>query len=153
GLRAAADHRSRPDAACALGALAGFVALVVHSAFEFGIHIPAITLLATVLCAHLCALGSAPPERNNGPAARLPGPGAILAAGAALALALVLGAEGWRMERVQRLRMAAFGLDPADGTDRVALLTRASDLAPYSARLHVELGQAHLGVFEAHCQD
>src|SRR5262249_3358932 len=133
-----------------------------HSAFDFGLHIPAIALLATVLCAHLCALGSAPLERGDGPAARRPAPGALLAAGAALALALVLGAEGWRAAPGQPPRRAAIshgrampacGLDGADGGGRVALLTKAAELARYSARLQAELGQAYLDVFEAHCQD
>jgi O-antigen ligase/tetratricopeptide (TPR) repeat protein len=153
GLRAAAEHRSRPEAALALGALAGFVALVVHSAVEFGLHIPAVALLATVLCGHLCALGSPRPARADQSFAHLPGPGAILAAGTALVLAFVLSAEGWRAEQVQRLRMTAFGLDPADGAERIALLTTAANLAPYSARLQVELGQAHQDVFAARCQE
>src|SRR5207248_1938624 len=40
----------------ALGGLIGLSTLLIHSFVDFGIHIPAIALLATVLSAHLCAL-------------------------------------------------------------------------------------------------
>jgi O-antigen ligase/tetratricopeptide (TPR) repeat protein len=42
----------------ALGGIFAFTTLVIHSLVDFGIHIPAITVLATVLCAYLCGLAT-----------------------------------------------------------------------------------------------
>src|SRR5262249_13399552 len=44
--------------ALATGALFGFAAIVIQSIVDFGLHIPAVALRATVLCAQVCALGS-----------------------------------------------------------------------------------------------
>ena len=45
-----------------LGALFGFTTMVIHNFGDFGLHIPAIALLATVLCAQLAGLGRQDPE-------------------------------------------------------------------------------------------
>jgi O-antigen ligase/tetratricopeptide (TPR) repeat protein len=57
GFRAVRRHAGTATGTLALGALFGFTTLVIHSVGDFGIHLPAITLLATVVCAHLAALG------------------------------------------------------------------------------------------------
>src|SRR5207302_5044625 len=44
----------------------GFTTVVVQSFVDFGLHIPAIALLATVVCAQLCAAGSFRGQPNEG---------------------------------------------------------------------------------------
>jgi tetratricopeptide (TPR) repeat protein len=73
GVRAVARPGIRGQVGLVFGALFAFTTLVIHSLVDFGLHIPAIALLATVLCAHLCALADA-----RGPA---PSAGAPKAAG------------------------------------------------------------------------
>lgn len=58
GLRGLGKHRGRTTNALMTGALFGFTTLVIHSFGEFGLHIPAITVLAAVLAAQICAVGA-----------------------------------------------------------------------------------------------
>ena len=51
------DAVSAYGSGLALGAFFGFATTALHSVVEFGLHIPAIAVLATVLCAYMCALG------------------------------------------------------------------------------------------------
>ncbi|HVA49270.1 MAG TPA: O-antigen ligase family protein [Pirellulales bacterium] len=57
GYRAFRGHSPQALGALALGALFAFTTIVLHSLVEFGLYLPAIAVLATVVCAHLCALG------------------------------------------------------------------------------------------------
>lgn len=57
GYRAFRDHSRQSLGALALGALFAFTTIAIHSFVEFGLYLPAIAVLATVVCAHLCALG------------------------------------------------------------------------------------------------
>lgn len=57
GYRAFRDHAGQALGALALGALFAFATIVIHSFVEFGLYLPAIAVLATVVCANLCALG------------------------------------------------------------------------------------------------
>ena len=50
GYRAVRRFDGEPTGGLALGALFGFTTLVIHSIGDFGLHLPAIALLATVLC-------------------------------------------------------------------------------------------------------
>jgi tetratricopeptide (TPR) repeat protein len=70
----------------ALGGIFAFTTLVIHSLVDFGIHIPAITVLATVLCAYLCGLApvsevrvtphpTPPPQGRRGRAGNPPAQG------------------------------------------------------------------------------
>ena len=62
GLRALARHSHEATAGLIMGGLFGFTALVIHSFVDFGLHIPAIALLATVLCAQLCGAANSGKE-------------------------------------------------------------------------------------------
>jgi len=139
-------------AGLALGALFGFTALVLHSFGEFGMHIPAIALLATVVCAHLCALGhyKSPAARSENDSdeyrLRLGGLAPIAGAITALGFGLVLCIGGWKAHRVDRLVNAASGAGNADAEQlrtRRTYLAAAVSLAPEDAKLHYELGYAH----------
>ncbi|HVX14220.1 MAG TPA: O-antigen ligase family protein [Pirellulales bacterium] len=57
GYCAIRDHSRQALGALTLGALFAFTAIVIHSFVEFGLYLPAIAVLATVLCANLCTLG------------------------------------------------------------------------------------------------
>src|SRR5713101_3858443 len=109
-----------------MGALFGFTALVVHSFVDFGLHIPAIAFLATVLCAHLCALGSARSQPIKGRRRQTTGPPAEQAqdweqgqhsrpfgglapfVGAIGVVMFTIPAvyEGWRVYRIKQLFFA-----------------------------------------------
>ena len=49
-------RKGNSRAGLALGALFAFASLVIHCFGDFEVHVPAITLLAAVLCTRLCAL-------------------------------------------------------------------------------------------------
>jgi O-antigen ligase len=151
GLRAVRRHEGRPAAGLVIGGLFAFTTLVIHSVGDFGLHLPAVALLAAVLCAYLCGLGSSgEPDPYT---LRLGGLGPVLGAAVAVAVGWVLLGEGWKDDRVQRLRLAALrlGEHPPDAAARerkVALLAAAARLAPDYARLQYELGQAHYAWYE-----
>jgi O-antigen ligase len=165
GYRALVRFEGHPAAGLALGGLFAFSALAIHSAGDFGLHIPAIALLATVLCAQLCALGDKERLSERAEPAtyqadlpgksyqlRLGGLGPALGALTAVILGLLLTSQGWRESRVQHYRRAAFRLasepTPRNRDRQLALLETAARLAPEFARLRVELAQAHLDAFE-----
>jgi O-antigen ligase/tetratricopeptide (TPR) repeat protein len=140
-----------------LGALLGFTAVVLQSFVDFGLHIPAIAVLATVLCAQLAAVGSATPEdQREGTPGPVPGAYVLrlggLAPAAGLLTALALGAavlaEGWRAARVDRYRQTATRLRQARDPDQRALavtyLEAAAALAPESALVQAQLGEVRL---------
>ena len=172
GYLALTLNRDRRRAGLALGALFAFTALALHSFGEFGTHIPAIALLATVVCAHLYALGQ--PKAHKAPSVntneslrlastasfgsheldaesdtyrlRLGGMAPMFGAIAAFGLGLVLCADSWKAHRIDRLKEAAFRAGNVE-TDqlraRIACLTEAVSLGPLDAQLHYELGLAH----------
>ncbi len=55
--RAFRVHAGTAAAALGLGLLFAFTSIVIHSFFEFGLYVPAIVVLAVVLCAHISGLG------------------------------------------------------------------------------------------------
>jgi O-antigen ligase/tetratricopeptide (TPR) repeat protein len=61
GYRALRRCRGERSRGLVVGLLFAFTTLVVHSSVDFGVHVPAIALLAAVLCAHLSALGAGNP--------------------------------------------------------------------------------------------
>jgi O-antigen ligase/tetratricopeptide (TPR) repeat protein len=156
GYRGVRDGGSRAGRRLALGALFGFTALVIHSFGDFGLHIPAIALLATVLTAHLCARGDSGRATAEGQVLagageyrlRLGGLAPLVGAATCLGLGLVLLAAGLRAHWIDRLQLAASRLAAERGidglADQVACLERAARLAPGSAELENQLGRADL---------
>jgi O-antigen ligase len=155
GWRALCRHRIGPTAGLAAGGLFAFTTLVIHSFGEFGTHIPAVTVLAAVLAAQLCALAS-PPAAPAGAASprvaetpseyrlRLGGLAPCLAVVTALAMALLLCGSAWRGHMVWRLKRAAaeagIGGAPDDLRRRATFLEAAAALTPGDAYLQFELG-------------
>jgi tetratricopeptide (TPR) repeat protein len=170
GLRAARALRGSPGAALALGALFAFTTLVVHSFGDFGLHIPAITVMATVIAAQLCTLSAWPAEGSRTRArepfagtaetvARIPGSrppfGAlpdilpVVDAAVALLLSVLLCAEGWKACRVQWLRNDHLNRarQALSENQSLASLEAAARLAPQSATLQVEIALWHYDRF------
>jgi tetratricopeptide (TPR) repeat protein len=139
GYRAVRRNEGSLEGGLALGALLGFLTMVVHSFVDFGLHIPSIALLATVLCAQLCALGST----SGLYSLRLWGLAPLAGSALVMLFGLALGYEGWRMYRVQELQQAVSSVGgfsyPGHNASRVDCLATATRLAPENARLHVEL--------------
>jgi len=104
GLRAYRRPGSAGDGPLALGALLGFGTAAVHAAGDFGMHLPAVVVLVTVVAAHLAAAGA----RATGAAGHAAGfPVAAAAAGACVVVAAFLPLDGWKRERAHRLWLAA----------------------------------------------
>jgi O-antigen ligase/tetratricopeptide (TPR) repeat protein len=159
GLRALVRHQGRPAAGLALGCLIAFTGLVLHSLGEFGTHVPAIALLAAVLCAHLCALGSESPHpqplspkgENGEYVLRLGGIAPMLSAAVLLALGLLILDDGWRAHGADRWKVHALRAgddEPDQLRQRCAALERAVALTPDDAPLQRELGYARLRLYE-----
>jgi O-antigen ligase len=177
GRRAVLRGEGRSAGGLALGALFAFLTLVIHSFGDFGAHVPAVTLLAAVVAAHLCALGSADrpgerrgvsppwdgdhggltpgrsPETVGGPEyrLRLGGVAPVLGAATAAALGLLLCGWGWKAHRVERLQWAAARLRADRSPDRlrrrINYLEAAARLAPEDAGVQADLGQAYYDLF------
>ncbi len=150
GVRAYRRYQGHPAGAWVLGALAGFTAVAVHSFFDFGLHIPAIAFLTTVLAAHLAASGAqrTPDNLPEEYSIRLLGLGPVLAAVTLLLLAVTLTAEGWRLSQAERFRKAAEYRDVYLSTEsharQVVYLETAVRYSPDDAALRLALADAHL---------
>jgi O-antigen ligase/tetratricopeptide (TPR) repeat protein len=151
GYRAYARHRGGATGGLVLGALYAVATIAVHSFVDFGLHSPAIAVLAATLCAQLCALGgegSRDRAGGNEYSLRLLGLAPVLGAAALVALALVLYGEGRRLNRTERCRTAALALaddpDPASRQRQIAYLEAALELAPDDASLQENLARAHV---------
>lgn len=137
----------------ALGALCAFTTLVIHSIGDFGIHVPAITLLAAVLCAQLCGLGSSRGVPSEDPTDThqyvLRWGGLAPATGAVICVALgwILCSAGWRLHQTESLRRAAFRAaqqtEPGSLERQRDYLEAAVRLAPDDADLRTELAEVY----------
>jgi O-antigen ligase/tetratricopeptide (TPR) repeat protein len=161
GYRAVCFHDGDPSAGLAVGALFSLTTMVTHSFGEFAIHLPAVALLATVVCAHLCGLGSADRPATHAQQAdaewgnytlRLWYVAPIGGVVVAVALGLGLVSESWKAAEVQLFRRASWRLsessDPARRDQQIAYLEAAAYAAPDYGRLQVELAEAHLVRYE-----
>jgi len=138
-----------------LGGLFALTTVIVHSFVEFGMHLPAITCLVTVLCAQLAGLGDtargqpAPGDASPEDAHRLasmPQLGGlipVLAAVTGVLLAVALHLEGKRADYAERFRLAAFRAMGDDNIGhQIAALQSAVKIASGNATLHEDLAKA-----------
>lgn len=143
GVRAFRSTRAHPDAALALGGLFGLAAVALHSLADFGVHMPAIAALVTVLAAHLTAAGAR--ARPVPPGAHPTGAGwaTLPVVAACLVCAAVLPADGWRRARAEHYRLAAIRAEkrlPAGERDLVVeYLTAAVAFDPWDSALRLRL--------------
>lgn len=165
GYRAYVQNEGHAAGGLALGALWAFTTIVIHSFFDFGLHIPAVAVLATVLSAYLCALGMAEREDEHGSVYavlgqneenviffRLGGLAPLLGAATTCLLALIFFGEGRKNEIFHRYRIAARMLGKEGNLDRIKrkinYLQAAVQLVPENAQLQLELGQAYVNLFD-----
>jgi O-antigen ligase/tetratricopeptide (TPR) repeat protein len=159
GCRAFLFSRTSRLAGLALGGLFAWVTIMVHSFLDYGMHIPAVAVLATVLAAHLAALHAGGSKMHQveprGPGHRvrhLGGLAPLLAGGAATAVAFVLVHEAWCAAGAERYRLAAVhckvSTDSAAQARRRSYLQAAVTLAPDNAGLQLELAEAYHDAFE-----
>lgn len=134
-----------------LGGFFGLLALILHSVVDFGIHIPAIAILAATVAAHLCAAatdnGYLPQAEGETPTSdpfRLEIRG-LLAIPLALAIVIVpafLMLDARSRSRVNDYR--EIGASLAAGTEsEIAYRKAAAKIAPANADVQMELAQAH----------
>jgi O-antigen ligase/tetratricopeptide (TPR) repeat protein len=131
-----------------LGLWLSLLSIFIYSIFDFVFHLPAIVILATVLCGYLCAL-DARAERSI----RLPGVlGALIGSIALIIPAGIVVAEGWYLYEAQHWLLASVVPPPGHVTvpveAKIASLERAVKLLPTSERLHVLLAETHLEQYE-----
>ena len=135
--------------------LFAFTTVVFHSFVDFGLHIPAIAVLVTVVAAQLSALGATEEAAvSESPATGLAGGlGSILGLGVAIILGWVLCREGWRLAQTYGLEVAARAwedkADPASREHHLELLEAAARASPDNAQVHLVLGQAYLDFYQA----
>ena len=142
----------------ALGGLFAIIALVVHSAFESGLQVPAVSLLACVACAYLCGMAqgdtkeNAEPENGKRLVWRFRGMAAPVGALVLLVLGVILLGQGLRADAVQRFALAAAELNQTDDRHRrsrqLQLLETAVQLAPADAHLRLKLAEAHVRLWQ-----
>jgi tetratricopeptide (TPR) repeat protein len=136
----------RPGAELLLGGLFGFLAVALHSVTDFGVHLPAVAVLAAV---HLAALMAAA-DREGPPGGLRPAPAAGLAGLGLAAAGALVAWDGWTADRAERARAATAGLaadrplTAAQADRAVRLLAAACEARPGNALYRHELGQAHL---------
>jgi O-antigen ligase len=143
GLAALRRHAGQPAEGLVLGCLFGMTTVVLHSMGDFGLHIPAIAVLATVMAAQLCGLAREPESGH-----RFGRSAAVLAALGCGLLAVLLVREAGRLERAERLRLAAVRLEPVDeaaAARQRALLAAALAAKPEDASLHLAYAEALAG--------
>ena len=143
--------------AMALGLIFALVTIAIHSFFEFGLAIPAIAVLATVLCAAICSLNdmnenrAGDPRENTGATGRLD---PIIGTIACSLVALFLCVQGVRLVSIEHLglkadlyRSEAFDGRAARGAE-IPVLEEIVSLNPLDADQRFLLAEAHLDVYQ-----
>jgi len=169
GLKARRAWLAAPthaDRALVIGASAGIVALAIQFLSDFGLHIPAISLLMVVLCGHLCRLGAervaatSPAESGFKTARswlRVP----IIAVVAALAVVIIR--EAFQRSHCEAVIASAgipasdthwltptLGIGPLEGLERRRIaLERSVQLRPDWTEGHLRLGLTNLAIYAA----
>lgn len=144
GIRAASQLGDTGLGRLALGALLAVVAVVFHSFVDFGMHIPAVAVLAAVVGGLLMNLADLPPPVRARAAAPLatpltPPPSMALAGLEAAALFIVawyLIGAGWSDQQAERYLWAS---THAPLNRKITYLTEAVAFSPDRAELYKEL--------------
>jgi O-antigen ligase/tetratricopeptide (TPR) repeat protein len=152
-VRACRLHRERPAGAVALGGLIALTALALHSVVDYGMHLPAIAVLAAVIVAHLAALGAERPPECPSPGGALGFAGALVGAAALLAVGWALTSTAYAAALAERYRNAAAALDgsddPAARQRRLAYRRSAASLTPADAEAQQALADDLYEVFRS----
>jgi tetratricopeptide (TPR) repeat protein len=150
GYRAFRQNERDRTGSLALGALFGFITLVIHSFFVSHFQVAGISMLAAVSCAYLCGLGGDGPPAPSQWSVRL---GGLATAGGALLL-LILGVVllryGRRAQLVQEYASEAnlsISEDRASQERQLRFLEALVQLVPGDANFRAQLARAHLQAF------
>ncbi len=145
-----------------LGGLLGLTTVVVHSWVDFGLHIPAIVVLVTVVSAHITACSSKVSrasekgkletgERGAGKV-RHSGMIVVIPVLLLMGMSVLLVVEGWRLSQAERFRLAARNLgEDATLTElekRIDYLQAAVSLKPRDVELRLALATALAQTYE-----
>lgn len=130
-----------PSAGLILGGVFGLAAIAVHSTADFGMHMPAIALLATVVLGHLIRTTSAEPSANHGWVKSI----AIVAV--CLVSAGLLVREGWSAQQAEAYRLASLKARFRDKVQTVRYLQTACHVRPEDASLRLSLAAAQYEYF------
>jgi O-antigen ligase/tetratricopeptide (TPR) repeat protein len=154
GYRACRRFQGRTAGGLALGALAGFTTVVVHSAVDFGLHVPAIALLTAVVIALLAGLGAlarGKSAKHGEFVWQLGGLAPILGLAVVATLGGLLVHEGWRRQQAALHRWAAVDAHKTgtpEGRDaEIRHLQAALVLVPEDAYVQCALGDAYAQQF------
>jgi O-antigen ligase/tetratricopeptide (TPR) repeat protein len=151
GVQAMQRGMDSPNAGLAAGCILSLAAVSLHSLGDFGLHVPAVTLLLAVTAAQLCGLGDGqcPTRETETPLAHsvgIRGLGPVLGAAAAIVVGLVMVDVGRRQERAERYRLAARRCGQKQDTSsqdrRLAYLAAATTILPDDAALRVSYAEA-----------
>jgi O-antigen ligase/tetratricopeptide (TPR) repeat protein len=162
--------QSRSVGSIALGMAFGLFAVAVHSAFDFGIHLPAVALLAVTVAAYARAAVADPdfhPSRRTKTSGRdtvgvtefddpksmrvrtstLLGPPALAAAAVVFIGTGLIVRQYWLWDRADRYATAATVAAGETGADRherrIAFAGARAGLAPDDPEAHAALARAH----------
>jgi hypothetical protein len=161
-LRALRRYQGSATAGLVWGALFALSAVAIHSFGDFGVHIPAIMILATVIAAQLCARGdtastsesSADHGQDKGDRApfRLGGMVPLVALVTLVSMGLMLCLSGWALYVTYQLREAAVTLEKEKDLEtlfqQTAYLDEATRLNPDFAHLEMSRARAHSRLYD-----
>lgn len=138
----------------ALGFTFSFATIVIHSFFDFGLHLPAIAAIAAVVTALLCRLGDEAAETTVNATSDevFRGITPFLGVVIAVALACFLTAEGVRDAQVDHMRVEALSrrdlalAGSGSHGDAIPILQQALLLKPNDGELNILMAEAKFGV-------
>jgi tetratricopeptide (TPR) repeat protein len=152
--------RSAGSSALAAGALFAFATVVMHSLVDFGMHVPAITILVAVIAAYIMSLADNIVVRGRGREAQVAHPprilrwgglAPILAAGVFAGVGFLLFAQSYQWQLVHRFLNAGLRRTDISNADqqerRIEYLKTAVSLAPEYATTELSLAQAYYEAF------
>lgn len=144
------------------GALFAFTTVVLHSIGDFGMHVPAITILIAVLAAYIMGMADdlehkqLPGQHVKAPQVRMirwGGLAPLLAASLFIGVGVLLFAQSYHWQLVHRYLIAGLqrtnSADLAQQERRIEYLKAAVAVAPEFASTQMELGQAYYEAYSA----
>ena len=148
GLRALTRLRDHPNTLLVLGGLSGLTAVAVHNIADFGMHVPAVVVLLTVLIGHITAHEDGLPRQTATRWLVVP----IIAT--CWIVALILPIDGWLRERTEFFRLASIRagnrLAPGEREPVIRYLRSAAEFEPENSEIRARLAEAEYEEFQTH---
>ncbi len=144
GLHVFQRHEGTAPGSMAVGALFGLVAVAIHSTVDFGLHVPAVALLAITVVACLSNLDEPPvpaPEKRT--SRSFAWVGALAQVGVLMVLAVFVLDHAWHSERAERYRLAANATTPEQLDKKIAYLEAAVAYTPNDPLMHAAAADAY----------